>query len=75
MLSRLEQAENDIRYGNITDPEKINAIYAKYDLPEKFKNENGTYNLDLVNYQRFARMSGVVEESALPEDIELDGTV
>lgn len=75
MLSRLEQAENDIRYGNITDPEQINAIYAKYDLPEKFKNENGTYNLDLVNYQRFARMSGVVEESALPEDIELDGTV
>lgn len=75
MLSRLEQAENDIRYGNITDPEKINAIYAKYDLPEKFKNENGTYNLDVANYQRFARMSGVVEESALPEDIELDGTV
>lgn len=75
MLSRLEQAENDIRYGNITDPEQINAIYAKYDLPEKFKNENGTYNLNLVNYQRFARMSGVVEESALPEDIELDGTV
>lgn len=75
MLSRLEQAENDIRYGNITDPEKINAIYAKYDLPEKFKNENGTYNLDIANYQRFARMSGVVEESALPEDIELDGTV
>lgn len=75
MLSRLEQAENDIRYGNITDPEQINAIYAKYDLPEKFKNENGTYNLDVANYQRFARMSGVVEESALPEDIELDGTV
>lgn len=75
MLSRLEQAENDIRYGNITDPEEINAIYVKYDLPEKFKNENGTYNLDLVNYQRFARMSGVVEESALPEDIELDETV
>ena len=75
MLSRLEQAENDIRYGNITNPEKINAIYAKYDLPEKFKNENGTYNLDLASYQRFARMSGVVEESALPEDIELDGTV
>lgn len=75
MLSRLEQAENDIRYGNITDPEQINAIYAKYDLPEKFKNENGTYNLDIANYQRFARMSGVVEESALPEDIELDGTV
>lgn len=75
MLSRLEQAENDIRYGNITNPEEINAIYVKYDLPEKFKNENGTYNLDLVNYQRFARMSGVVEESALPEDIELDGTV
>lgn len=75
MLSRLEQAENDIRYGNITNPEEINAIYVKYDLPEKFKNENGTYNLDLVNYQRFARMSGIVEESALPEDIELDGTV
>ena len=75
MLSRLEQAENDIRYGNITDPEQINAIYVKYDLPEKFKNENGSYNLNLLNYQRFARLSGVVEEAALPEDTKLDGTV
>ena len=75
MLSRLEQAENEIRYNNITNPEEINQIYAQFELPEKFKNENGSYNLNLLNYQRFARLSGVVEESALPEDIDLDNTV
>lgn len=75
MLSRLESAENTIRYNNITDPEKINEIYVENGLPEKFKNQNGTYNIDLLNYQRFARLSGIVEESALPEDVELDNTI
>ena len=75
LLSRLEQAENTIRYNNITDPEEINSVYLENKLPKKFKNENGTYNLDLLNYQRFARMSVIVEESALPEDAELDNTV
>lgn len=75
MLSRLEKAEEYIRYNNITNPEEINKVFVEHNLPEKFKNENGQYNLDLLNYQRFARLSGVVEESALPEDSELDGTV
>lgn len=75
LLSRLEEAENEIRYNNITDPEQVNEIYIKYDLPEKFKNENGEYNLNLLDYQRFARISGVVEETALPNDSELDDTV
>ena len=75
LLVRMEQADSEIRDNNITDPEEINEIYHKYDLPEKFKNEDGSYNLNTLNYQRFARISGVVEESALPEDVDLNETV
>lgn len=75
LLSRLEEAESKIRHGNITDPEQINQILQEHDLPPKFINVNGEYQLNQLEYRRFARLSGIAEQSALPEDAELDGTV
>lgn len=75
LLARLEEAESEIRYNNITDPEQINAIFQEFDLPPKFVNENGEYQLNQLEYRRFARLSGLAEESALPEDSELDNSV
>lgn len=75
LLGRLEEAESAIRYGNITNPEEINRIFAEHDLPPKFVDANGEYQLNQLEYRRFARLSGIAEQSALPEEAELDGTV
>lgn len=72
MLQRLEQADQYIRDNNISDPAQINEVYSQYDLPPKFL-ENGALNQQ--QYRRFARLSGIAEETALPEDGDLDDTV
>lgn len=72
MLQRLEQADQYIRDNNISDPAQINEVYAQHDLPPKFL-ENGALNQQ--QYRRFARLSGIAEETALPEDGDLDDTV
>lgn len=72
MLHRLEQADTYIRENNIADPAQINDVYAQYDLPPKYL-QNGALNQQ--EYRRFARLSGIAEETALPEDGDLDDTV
>lgn len=72
MLQRLEQADQYIRDNNISDTAQINEVYSQYDLPPKFL-ENGALNQQ--QYRRFARLSGIAEETALPEDGDLDDTV
>jgi len=42
----LEEAESAIRYGNVTNPEEINRIFAEHDLPPKFVDANGEYQLN-----------------------------
>lgn len=72
MLNRLEQADQYIRDNNINDPNQINDVYSQYDLPPKYL-DNGALNQQ--QYRRFARLSGIAEETALPEDGDLDDTV
>ena len=72
MLHRLEQADTYIRENNITEAEQINEVYSQFDLPPKYTQDG---QLNQREYRRFARLSGIAEESALPEDGELDDTV
>lgn len=72
LTKRLEEAENYIRLHKITEPEQINKVYDDHDLPPKF-DSNGEFNIK--NYAKFARITAVVEETALGEDPSLDSSV
>ena len=72
LTKRLEEAENYIRLHKITEPQQINKVYDDHDLPPKF-DSNGEFNIK--NYAKFARITAVVEETALGEDPSLDSSV
>lgn len=72
LTKRLEEAENYIRLHKITEPQQINKVYDDHDLPPKF-DSNGEFNIK--NYAKFARITAVVEETALGENPSLDSSV
>lgn len=72
LTERLEKADNYIRLHKITDKNEINKVYRQNDLPPKF-DESGNFNI--TNWGRFARLTGIVEETALNENAEVDTSV
>lgn len=54
-LNKLEEVRKEIKKNNITDPNQINEIYKKYNLP-KFIDENGKPNIQF--YKPFAVLNG-----------------
>lgn len=75
LYRRIEEAEDEIaKLNNPTDEQK-NVIYVKHELPENIKKSDGTYDTDLIPHERFARITGILDSKALPEDVKPDNTV
>lgn len=75
LYRRIEEAEDEIaKLNNPTDEQK-NVIYVKYELPENIKKSDGTYDTNLIPHERFARITGILDSKALPEDVKPDNTV
>lgn len=75
LYRRIEEAENEIAALNNPTNEQKNIIYVKHKLPENIKKSDGTYDTDLIPHERFARITGILDSKALPEDVKPDNTV
>ena len=61
MLGRYKEAQAEVRSANTKDPNKINAIYRKHNLPVMY-GSNGDV---LTNYVKFGIINGTALDSAL----------
>lgn len=75
LYRRIEEAETEIAALNNPTDEQKNIIYVKHKLPENIKKSDGTYDTDLIPHERFARITGILDSKALPEDVKPDNTV
>ena len=66
MLGRYKQAQQEIKKDNISDPNEINNIYQKYNLPIMY-GPNGDI---LTNYRKFGILNGSAIDKAFKEKAE-----
>lgn len=66
MLGRYKEAQAEVRSANTKDPNKINAIYRKHNLPVMY-GSNGDV---LTNYVKFGIINGTALDSALGDDAQ-----
>lgn len=64
-LKEVEKAEEEIYNNNIKDIAQINAVYRKYNLPEKYDSQG---NLIQRNYRRFAALNVIMDSKALKDN-------
>ena len=79
LMEKVEQLHTAMKQGIIDkgDPEKVNAFCDQIGLPRMYSSidDNGIPQLDTSNFARFARLTGMVDESALADGQEVDKTV
>ena len=68
MLGRYKQAQTKIKDENITDPNKINAVYQEFGLPIMY-NENGDI---LTSYKKFGMINATALSDAFDEDVDFE---